>query len=266
MDGVGREVAEYVSRHFPQELLKNTDYLGGRYEKALVDTFLKMDVIMQTEPGRAEISKLIKESEATTTSSPSKRLLADPEEGEPGPDTKGCTSNVILIKNHTLYIANAGDSRSVLASKGRATELSKDHKPDNEIELRRINKAGGAVVEGRVDGNLNLSRALGDLRYKTNKALKPQEQMISAEPDVRVEPINPDCDFVVMGCDGVYETKTSQQIVDFIYEQLKASPPRTAVEHLLDTIISPDYIKTEGAGCDNMTCILIKFKSTRSAK
>jgi serine/threonine protein phosphatase PrpC len=29
--------------------------------------------------------------------------------------------------------------------------------------MSRIKKAGGEIVEGRVNGNLNLSRAIGDL-------------------------------------------------------------------------------------------------------
>ena len=75
---------------------------------------------------------------------------------------KGCTACVVLMKNQTLYVANAGDSRTVLAKKGKAVELTVDHKPELESELKRITKAGGSVVDGRVDGNLNLSRAFGD--------------------------------------------------------------------------------------------------------
>jgi protein phosphatase 1G len=45
-------------------------------------------------------------------------------------------------------------------------DMSIDHKPDNVEEKRRIEKAGGFVSDGRVNGNLNLSRALGDLEYK----------------------------------------------------------------------------------------------------
>ena len=65
-----------------------------------------------------------------------------------------------------LVIANAGDSRCVLARGGKAIPLSFDHKPENEEERSRIEKAGSTIVEGRVDGNLNLSRSLGDLKYK----------------------------------------------------------------------------------------------------
>lgn len=44
--------------------------------------------------------------------------------------------------------------------------MSKDHKPENPEELSRIKNAGGYVADGRVNGNLNLSRAMGDFEYK----------------------------------------------------------------------------------------------------
>lgn len=62
--------------------------------------------------------------------------------------------------------------------------MSKDHKPEDKIELDRIKKAGGQVSFGRVNGNLNLSRALGDLQYKQNTKLTPEQQMITANPDI----------------------------------------------------------------------------------
>lgn len=49
--------------------------------------------------------------------------------------------------------------------------LTTDHKPDDPKEKDRIQKAGGIVANGRVNGNLNLSRALGDLEFKENKNL-----------------------------------------------------------------------------------------------
>ena len=82
---------------------------------------------------------------------------------------------VIIDDCQKVHVANAGDSRCVLARSGKAVALSFDHKPDNETEKRRIEKAGSTITEGRVDGNLNLSRSLGDLKYKTNKDLKPEE-------------------------------------------------------------------------------------------
>ena len=70
-----------------------------------------------------------------------------------------------------IICANAGDSRTVLGKNGRAVEMSEDHKPENRGEMERIQRSGGFVEEGRVNGMLALSRALGDFEYKGNSAL-----------------------------------------------------------------------------------------------
>jgi serine/threonine protein phosphatase PrpC len=89
---------------------------------------------------------------------------------------KGCTANVLMIVNNLLICANAGDSRAVLAEGGRAIPLSTDHKPTLKKERDRIYKAGSTVnVEGRIDGNLNLSRAIGDIVHKKNLKLQLHE-------------------------------------------------------------------------------------------
>jgi serine/threonine protein phosphatase PrpC len=82
---------------------------------------------------------------------------------------KGCTSNVLMIYNNTLLCANAGDSRCVVGEGGKAIAMSHDHKPTLKKERDRIYKAGSTVnIEGRIDGNLNLSRAIGDIAHKKN--------------------------------------------------------------------------------------------------
>ena len=60
-----------------------------------------------------------------------------------------------------------------MATSGRAGALSFDHKPTNPTERARIIRAGSYVnPEGRVDGNLNLSRAIGDLAHKSNSKIQ----------------------------------------------------------------------------------------------
>ena len=254
-------MAEFARRHFPIELLANPDYKAERYEKALSATFLRIDELLDKDEGRKEVAQLAQEVGTTKGgSSPSKKGMGMMDDDTP--DMKGCTANVMLIKKGILYVANAGDSRAVMGRGGKCVALSVDHKPDNDPEMQRIMKAGGSVIEGRVDGNLNLSRALGDLRYKTNKSLRAEDQMITSNPEITKQQLTAGCDFIVMGCDGVYETKTSEEIVDFFYQEFKAAPHaplKTPIAKLLDSILSPDYMKTEGAGCDNMTCIVIKF-------
>lgn len=47
----------------------------------------------------------------------------------------------------------------------QAYNLSRDHKPELEVERERILKAGGFIHAGRVNGSLNLARAIGTNFY-----------------------------------------------------------------------------------------------------
>ena len=88
-------------------------------------------------------------------------------------DHKGCTANVLFIKNNMIYVANAGDARCIMSVNGKVLTMSQDHKPNVLTEKHRIMKAGSIITaEGRIDGNLNLSRAIGDLAYKKKPKLK----------------------------------------------------------------------------------------------
>ena len=59
--------------------------------------------------------------------------------------TAGCTAVVAVLRGQTLTVANAGDSRAVLCRGGVAVAMSEDHKPNNPVEIARIEKAGGHV-------------------------------------------------------------------------------------------------------------------------
>ena len=150
----------------------------------LRQSFLKVDEKLCTSEGNDELVTLRREQP------PKKPHLMTVLMGENGKDTKdqspedmmldavGCTSNVVFIdkENRKIYVANAGDSRCVLSRNKKAVEMSKDHKPNDPIEKDRIENAGSKVTEeGRVDGNLNLSRSLGDLKYKQIKHLTPEQ-------------------------------------------------------------------------------------------
>jgi len=109
----------------------------------------------------------------------------------------GCTSCVVLITKDTIYCANAGDSRACLATKkGKVIELSHDHKPDNEIELKRVKVGGGFVEDGRVQGVIAVSRAIGDWEYKNPKLLaelegKKRKSLKKKKNEITEEPLSP---------------------------------------------------------------------------
>ncbi|XP_026191671.1 probable protein phosphatase 2C F42G9.1 [Cyclospora cayetanensis] len=186
------------------------------------------------------------------------------------PEGSGATSVVVLVvKGPTpvLIVANAGDSRGIISRGGVAFPLSHDHKPMNPGERARIAAAGGSVTNGRVDGNLNLSRSLGDLYYKADADIPPEKQRITAFPDVRITPICKDDEFVIIACDGIWDCKTNQEAVDFVRARLaeskKPSPEalRDACEALCDDCLSHDPIKSEGHGCDNMTVVIVDLST-----
>uniref|UniRef100_A0A182QVX4 protein-serine/threonine phosphatase n=1 Tax=Anopheles farauti TaxID=69004 RepID=A0A182QVX4_9DIPT len=180
---------------------------------------------------------------------------------EPGKDS-GCTAVVALLHGKDLYVANAGDSRCVVCRNGKAVDMSFDHKPEDTIEYERIEKAGGRVtLDGRVNGGLNLSRAIGDHGYKMNKSLPAEEQMISALPDIEKITIGPEDEFMVLACDGIWNYLTSEQVVQFVQERIHRPGMRlsTICEELFDHCLAP-HTRGDGTGCDNMTAIIVQFK------
>uniref|UniRef100_A0A182NK15 protein-serine/threonine phosphatase n=1 Tax=Anopheles dirus TaxID=7168 RepID=A0A182NK15_9DIPT len=180
---------------------------------------------------------------------------------EPGKDS-GCTAVVALLHGKDLYVANAGDSRCVVCRNGKALDMSFDHKPEDTIEYERIEKAGGRVtLDGRVNGGLNLSRAIGDHGYKMNKSLPAEEQMISALPDIEKITIGPEDEFMVLACDGIWNYLTSEQVVQFVQDRIHRPGMRlsTICEELFDHCLAP-HTRGDGTGCDNMTAIIVQFK------
>lgn len=181
---------------------------------------------------------------------------------EPGLDS-GCTAVVALLRGNELFVANAGDSRCIICREGKAVDMSIDHKPEDSPELERITKAGGKVSnDGRINGGLNLSRAIGDHSYKQNKELGPKEQMITALPDVKTLTIDPVQDqFMVLACDGIWNFMSSQDVCDFILPRLTEGREKLSqiCEEMFDHCLAPSTMG-DGTGCDNMTAIIVRFK------
>lgn len=69
-------------------------------------------------------------------------------------------------------------------------------------EKARISAAGGFVDFGRVNGNLALSRAIGDFEFKKSADLAPEQQIVTAFPDVVTHDVSEDDEFLVIACDG----------------------------------------------------------------
>lgn len=223
----GEKVAIFTGENLPKILAKNSHYQNGDHIQALKDTFLATDVAILND---AELSK----------------------------DPSGCAATSTLITPDAIYCANAGDSRSILSIDGLVKPLSFDHKPTNEGEKNRIVNAGGFVDMGRVNGNLALSRGIGDFEFKDSKVLPPEEQAVTALPDVLEHKLNTASDeFIVLACDGIWDCLTSQQVVDFVRRYVKENKTLTEIcELMMNTCLAPTS-GGSGIGCDNMSVCIV---------
>lgn len=135
----------------------------------------------------------------------------------------------ILINGEKLVVANVGDSRAVICKNGVAKQLSVDHEPSKEKKL--IENRGGFVSNlpgdvPRVDGQLAVARAFGDKSLKIH---------LSSEPDIKVEMIGDDTEFIILASDGIWKVMSNQEAVDLIK---KIKDAQSAAKLLIDEAIS----------------------------
>ncbi|PNY26193.1 Protein phosphatase 2C [Tolypocladium capitatum] len=224
----GDKVALFTGENIHKIIMKQDTFKAGDYAQGLKDGFLATD----------------------------RAILNDPKYEE---EVSGCTACVSLIAGNRLYVANAGDSRGVLGIKGRAKPLSQDHKPQLEIEKNRITAAGGFVDFGRVNGNLALSRAIGDFEFKKSAELSPENQIVTAFPDVDEHELTDEDEFLVLACDGIWDCQSSQAVVEFVRRGIAAKQELEKIcENMMDNCLASNS-ETGGVGCDNMTMIVIGF-------
>ncbi|OAD52854.1 Protein phosphatase 1L [Eufriesea mexicana] len=167
-------------------------------------------------------------------------------------DIAGTTALIALLEDNKLIVANVGDSRGVMCDgKGNAIPLSFDHKPQQERERRRINKAGGLVTFNgvwRVAGILATSRALGDYPLKDKK-------LVIADPDILTFDLsdhNPM--FIVLASDGLWDTFTNEEAVAFIKERI--NEPHFGAK----SITLQSYYR---GSADNITVVVINLKDRK---
>lgn len=229
----GARVAQYVGKHLQHKILSQPSWAKGNVVDAIKHGFLNCDTdMLKDEQMKDEMA--------------------------------GTTANVVIIKNNKIYCGNVGDSRALASRRGAVEQLSYDHKPSNEEETRRIIAAGGWVEFNRVNGNLALSRALGDFCFKKNDKKTPEEQIVTALPDVLVKDMTPEHEFIVLACDGIWDVLSNQEVVDFVRSRIaQRMEPEMICEELLTRCLAPDC-QMGGLGCDNMTVILVCLLNGRT--
>ena len=199
-------------------------------EGALRDAFVELDYeIFRATRGHVEPDANTPYHATTQQQQPNPPTPNDDEDS-------GTTIVVVITTPHWIVCANAGDSRAVFSKQNnKAVPLSYDHKPDDEDELRRIRAAGGHVAGGRVEGDLAVSRGLGDYRFKVAATvlqgnttpltetddsiiiMKPDDQKVSPIPDIIVQNRSTEQDeFIIVACDGIWDVQTNYECVKMV--------------------------------------------------
>jgi serine/threonine protein phosphatase PrpC len=172
-------------------------------------------------------------------------------------ERSGSTCVVVLVSPSHIICANAGDSRAILRRGGKTLPLSFDHKPSNIPELERIDAAGGFVKGKRIDGDLAVSRGLGDFSYKSNETKPVEQQKVVPEPEILVYPRKHDLDeFLVLACDGVWDVASNEQCSNFVQELMEEGETDMGLicEEAMDMCL-------EKNSRDNMTIAMVSFKA-----
>uniref|UniRef100_V5GLI4 Protein phosphatase 2c n=2 Tax=Ixodes ricinus TaxID=34613 RepID=V5GLI4_IXORI len=159
----------------------------------------------------------------------------------------GCTAVCCLVREQShLYVGWLGDSQAMLARRGVALPLVNPHKPEREDERKRIEDLGGMVVMmgiWRVNGSLAVSRAIGDAEHKP---------YVISEPDVLSVELDGSEDFLVLGCDGLWDQLMPQDVANRVYQAVLDDPDGAPyVSHAL-----VQGARDLGSG-DNITAIVV---------
>mgnify|MGYP006082953617 CR=1 FL=1 len=192
------------------------------------------------------------------------KLRARPDVGDSGSTVCG----FVLTPEH-IVCAHAGDSRGCLCRRGAdggivAVPLSHDHKPSDPEEEARIIKAGGFVSQGamrmgpmRVDGNLAVSRGLGDFCLKDNADLPPPEQKVSCVPIIiDITRAQGSDEFVLLACDGIWDVMSNEEGCAAVRE--KVAKLGTVADYTLGTVVESLLDQCLELGSkDNMSAIVV---------
>ena len=228
-------------------------------------------------------------------------------------DNSGSCALVAIMTENKIYIGNIGDSRAIMSlnNGAKVKQLSIDHKPNNLKEFERITKNGGKVYidedikedeNGKLDesklnfiteksdfnkyksekevifrhfpSHLAVVRSIGDIKVKMPEygALKGN---IIPTPEVFVYDYSPSYDFMIMGCDGIFDDLSNEEIIGAAWHVFKNKAKEKNYDLNLLTEDSCDMIikyAMDVMSSDNLSCIVIgmegvlKFISLKKLK
>ncbi|KAM7484967.1 hypothetical protein LguiA_000976 [Lonicera macranthoides] len=173
--------------------------------------------------------------------------------------TVGSCCLVGVIHQHTLFVANLGDSRVVLGKKVgntggvAAIQLSAEHNANIEAvrqELKELHPDDPQIVVfkngvWRVKGIIQVSRSIGDVYMKhaqynrepINAKFRLPEPIdlpiLSATPAIISHPLQPSDSFLIFASDGLWEHLSNEKAVDIVHSNPRAGSAKRLVKAAL---------------------------------
>ena len=234
-------------------------------------------------------------------------------------DNSGSCGLLLLIIDNKIYIANVGDSRCIISMKNGLIrkDVTRDHKPNYPYEKERIVTNGGRIYQTQTPlnqnvesnensdnnqennenmnnnlillgphrvfpGSLSVSRTVGDACAKL-AFLGGNPKVVISEPDIYCFNLDEeDIDFVILGCDGIYDQLTSQDVFRCAYMMIDYSKDYnsrnfaknkneeeekdvidlyTTCANIVDFILKASMTRKS---FDNVTCLIVAFKDLLS--
>jgi len=213
----GSEPVKYVSERLPEVFSKFLNETKHNVEKSFIYSFQKVD----------DEIKGLSDCENIGTTACVVYVFKE--------------SDIITGGRKTIYCANIGDTRCVLISSSGSKRISYDHKCTDETEVLRIRKIGGVVFNGRVFGQLALSRAFGDHAMK--------KYGVICTPYIYKHIVSEKDKYIVLCSDGVWDVMTDEDVYGL---SLKIKNADEFSSLIINTAV-------DRGSRDNISCIAIKI-------
>jgi serine/threonine protein phosphatase PrpC len=202
----GNDVVKYIKDRIPEIIKKNLNDLYP-IEQCFINSFNKIDEELK-----------FYDSEYT-----------------------GSTATIVLIQDNKIYCANVGDSRAYIIYDNYIKKITVDHKCSIPEEAERIIKAGGKITKNRVQGQLVLSRSLGDLYVKKYGVINL--------PDISTNTIDYNIKYVIIASDGIWDVVDEKTVLNM------SKMKKNADDFCKDLV----KLAIEKESKDNISCIVISF-------
>lgn len=178
----------------------------------------------------------------------------------------GSTCAVALIVDDTLVTGNVGDTEIVLCRAGSPLVLSTKHNlHSNEAENERVKACGGRIISNRVGHpkfnpqvlSLGITRAIGDAGFKLDEYTDGRPSGVIADAETRSTKLTDDDEFLVIGCDGLWDVMSYDRVIDFCSKlAAEGVQPLDITNRLCQEALRQ-------GSTDNVTCFYINIKAKR---